>query len=131
MKTFDSPHLGINFDLNHLMNRYQEIPDWLEKFSPWLNACHVNDYDGVDEQHWRPGNGLLDWQKIMHKINKLDRDILLIFEYASTLQGRRPETSATFMLREAEKTVFYLEHIDIYRELEQKEVDFALPGNDK
>ena len=62
VQTFNTPRLGINFDLNHIMDRYREIPDLIELFSPWLNACHVNDYDGVDEQHWRPGNGLQDWQ---------------------------------------------------------------------
>ena len=66
----------------------------------------------------------------MHKINALDRDILLIFEYASALQGRRVTTDRMFMLREAEKTVFYLENIDLYRMLEQKEYDFVLPGNE-
>lgn len=55
--------LGWVFDTNHPL---------LEDPCEYAKACvhrmvsiHVSDYDGLNERHWLPGEGVIDWQKLI------------------------------------------------------------------
>jgi sugar phosphate isomerase/epimerase len=56
---------GICLDVNHLGNRYAELPDIVRSIGPRLIELHISDYDGVAEKHWKPGKGVLDWPGLM------------------------------------------------------------------
>ena len=55
--------LGWVFDTNHPL---------LEDPCEYAKACvhrmisiHVSDYDGLNERHWLPGEGIIDWQRLI------------------------------------------------------------------
>jgi len=55
--------LGICFDTNHLlMEKPEEI---LLKAGNLITTVHISDYDGIDERHWLPGEGIIDWNNII------------------------------------------------------------------
>jgi sugar phosphate isomerase/epimerase len=57
-----SDTFGVCQDVNHLMGQYQEIPAMARTLKEKLFTLHISDYDGVDERHWLPGQGVIDWQ---------------------------------------------------------------------
>ena len=74
--------IGICCDVNHLCGTPARVPHAITLLSKRLRTFHLSDYDGVDECHWFPGLGVLDWPAIMQKIRGLPQELLLIFEIA-------------------------------------------------
>lgn len=88
MEQFRSPHLGLCYDSGHgnLMEKGMLFPgrtcvpyiwedlgspvEWeenlIEKFSPWMVNCHLHDNNGINDEHKLPGEGTVDWQRIMN-----------------------------------------------------------------
>jgi len=56
---------GVCLDTNHLMDRAQGLPRVPRALGSKLLTLHMSDYDGIDEQHQMPGQGVLDWQAFM------------------------------------------------------------------
>ncbi len=52
---------GICLDTNHLMADYASLPAVVRQIGSRLVALHCSDYDGVDEKHWPPLQGVIDW----------------------------------------------------------------------
>ncbi len=122
---FDPKHVGICLDVNHIMNRWRELPEIIEKLAPRINSFHISDYDGIDEMHWFPGQGIIDWPSVMKAIRSMDHDTLLIFETLYQLGTPVSLTaSPLFALRQAESAIWYLENGD---EIAQRIADFQLP----
>ena len=87
MEKYRSPYLGLCFDSGHgnLTEKGMQFPgqtvvpqlwndlgvpvDWeenlAEKFSPWMVNCHLHDNNGITDEHKLPGEGTLDWSRIM------------------------------------------------------------------
>ena len=87
MEMYRSPHLGLCYDSGHgnLMEKGMQFPgqtcvppiwndlgapvewetDLAEKFSPWMVNCHLHDNNGISDEHKLPGEGTLDWSRIM------------------------------------------------------------------
>ena len=72
--------VGICFDVNHADLRYAEVPEWIARLGKRIRSFHISDSDGIDECHWFPGVGALDWPAIMREINRLDHACPLIWE---------------------------------------------------
>jgi sugar phosphate isomerase/epimerase len=62
---------GICLDVNHLEDRYAELPDIVRSIGPRLAALHVSDYDGLEEKHWKPGKGVVDWPSLMKALAEI------------------------------------------------------------
>jgi sugar phosphate isomerase/epimerase len=62
---------GVCLDVNHLMDRYGELPDEIRKLGPRLITTHLSDYDGVDEKHWLPGRGVIDWKAVKEALGEI------------------------------------------------------------
>lgn len=75
--------VGICFDVNHACPRSEEVPEWIARLGKRIRSFHISDCDNIDECHWFPGWGMLDWKAIMREINRLDHDCLLIYEVAA------------------------------------------------
>ncbi len=56
------PNLRICFDTNHLT--LSPMGEFIRTFGKRIGTIHVSDFDFVDEQHWVPGEGKIDWQNI-------------------------------------------------------------------
>lgn len=58
--------LRVCFDTNHLLT--ESNVDFIEKLSEKIVTLHVSDFDFINERHWLPGEGKLDWQAIYKKL---------------------------------------------------------------
>lgn len=56
------PRLRVCFDTNHLLG--ESHADFLALLGPLVAATHVSDYDFVNERHWLPGEGKIDWRAL-------------------------------------------------------------------
>ena len=84
---FDSPYLGLCYDSGHahqldaardlsdsVIHKFWQTvgvatPEWddqtLERMLPDIVNCHLHDNDGSEDSHRIPGNGTINWNKIM------------------------------------------------------------------
>ena len=127
VRRFDPGKVGICLDVNHIMDRYRELPDMIDLLAPRINSFHVCDYDGVDETHWLPGQGIHDWGELLRRIRKIDHDVLLILETNQQLRRNGREVDPHFALRENEKACWLMENYDTFMERFR---DYRIPGND-
>lgn len=113
---FDPEYVGICFDVNHIMRRYRELPDMITELAPRIRTFHISDYDGIDECHWIPGQGLIDWSAVMKAINAIDHEVVLILETSAHLcgcqWGRKIKYDPTFAIRENENAVWFMENCE-------------------
>lgn len=61
--------LRICFDTNHLLR--EDNLEFMEKLGDKIITVHVSDYDFVDEKHWLPGEGKIDWMAMMKKFDEI------------------------------------------------------------
>ncbi|MBQ9338086.1 MAG: sugar phosphate isomerase/epimerase [Lentisphaeria bacterium] len=127
VRRFDPGRVGICLDVNHIMDRYRELPDMIDLLAPRINSFHISDYDGVDETHWLPGQGLHDWGELLRRIRRIDHDVLLILETTWQLRKNGRPIDPRFAIRENEKACWFMENYD---ELTAQVNSFRLPGND-
>jgi sugar phosphate isomerase/epimerase len=62
------PEIGICFDTNHLLKETHE--QFLSRVAGRVVSMHCSDYDGVDERHWMPGEGIVPWMQVMGTLAK-------------------------------------------------------------
>lgn len=60
------PSLVSCFDTNHLLA--QDFGEYIDEIGDKIITLHVSDYDFVDERHWLPYEGKIDWQKMLKKL---------------------------------------------------------------
>lgn len=124
---FDARHVGICFDVNHVMNRNRETPDMIAALAPRIRSFHISDYDGVDELHWIPGQGIQDWCAIIRQIKSMDHDVLLILETTFQLYGRpNRKVDPVFAIRQNENACWFLENCETIVPARKQ---FRIPGN--
>lgn len=87
--TDNGKNAGICFDVNHLLRESHK--DFIEKVGPYIITTHLSDYDRVDERHWFPGDGCIDWKEfyaLMQKYDYSGRYLFELGEKASPSLGR-------------------------------------------
>ena len=107
---FDPDQVGICLDVNHCMRRYRELPQLIDTLAPRIRAFHLSDYDGIDENHWMPGQGVIDWPETMKHIRAIDHDVLLILETTRQLKRPSRQIDPLFAIRQNERAVWFLEN---------------------
>ena len=87
---FDTQWLGICYDVGHgnLTEHGREFPgrscvpliwndiqlpvvweeNFIEKVRPYLINCHLHDNNGINDQHKLPGQGTVNWKRIMDNL---------------------------------------------------------------
>jgi len=80
---------GVCLDVNHLMDRQRELPANVQTLSGRLIALHLSDYDGVDEKHWLPGSGVIEWPAFMRALG--EAGYKGPFNYECRLEGETQE----------------------------------------
>lgn len=58
-----SEDLRVCFDTNHLLGEDFEV--LLKEVGEKIITVHISDYDFVNERHWLPGEGKLDWKRML------------------------------------------------------------------
>ena len=124
---FDPEQVGICMDVNHVMTRYRELPAMIDYLAPRIRSFHISDYDGIDETHWLPGQGLIDWIELMRHIRAIDHDLLLILETGGwQLKHKRREIDPQFVIRQNENACWFVDNCE---RLQPEMGSFRLPGN--
>lgn len=93
---------GFCLDVNHMMSNIGGIPDAVRKLSGRLYNIHVSDYMGVDECHYLPGLGKIDWKAFCLALNEIDYSGAFTFE--AHAEGNPLERIRRF--EEVYKTIF-------------------------
>lgn len=61
--------LKVCFDTNHLL--MDNNINFMDKLADKIVTLHVSDYDFINERHWLPGEGKIDWIEFMKKFNTI------------------------------------------------------------
>jgi len=76
-----NPDLYIVFDTNHLFG--QDNIEFIEAVGDRIITLHVSDYDYIDERHWLPLEGSIDWPALVGALRKKGYDGPWVYEVAS------------------------------------------------
>ena len=74
------------FDTNHLF--YEDIDEYIHKVGSKLITTHVSDCDYKNERHWLPGEGKVDWIKLINALRSVGYNGPWLYE----LGYKAPET---------------------------------------
>ena len=72
------PEVKICFDTNHLLS--EDLLDFVEACGDRIGTVHVSDYDMVDERHWLPGKGKIDWPVLYKALMKAGYKGVFMYE---------------------------------------------------
>lgn len=72
------PSLVACFDTNHLLD--EDPIEFIEAVGNKIFTLHISDYDFKNERHWLPGEGMLDWQKILLALEKIEYKNVWLYE---------------------------------------------------
>lgn len=78
--------LRVCYDTNHLLD--QDSLEFINAVGDKIVTLHVSDYDFINERHWLPGEGKLDWQEILKALKDIGYDGPWMYE----LEFECPET---------------------------------------
>jgi sugar phosphate isomerase/epimerase len=70
--------LRVCFDTNHLLK--DTNGNFLKKVGDKIVTLHISDYDFVDEKHWLPGEGKVDWVEILEGLKSLGYEGVWMYE---------------------------------------------------
>ncbi len=117
-------NIGVNFDVNHLCGHPESVPDGIRLLSKRIRSLHLSDCDGVDECHWYPGAGILNWVEILEAVKSIEHDVLLIFEvnHLAAPAWQRRRVAPEILFRAAENSAFFLENA---AELSRRRAEFV------
>lgn len=71
-------NLKVCFDTNHLFNENQV--DFIKRLEKDIVTLHVSDYDFVDERHWLPKEGKIDWTSLITALVDCGYDGVWMYE---------------------------------------------------
>ena len=80
------PALRVCFDTNHLLS--EDPAEFVRKIGDKIATIHVSDYDFVNERHWLPGEGKIDWQAILAALREINYSGVWMYE----IELRCPKT---------------------------------------
>lgn len=78
-------NVPICFDVNHLLG--ENHTDFMRALAPNVVTTHLSDYDGVDERHWLPGEGIVPWKEIVTTLMESGYRGPFLFELRSGENG--------------------------------------------
>ena len=78
-------NVPICFDVNHLLG--ETHAEFLKRLAPNVITTHLSDYDGVDERHWLPGQGIVPWREVVQGLLEAGYRGLFLFELRSGEAG--------------------------------------------
>ena len=70
--------LRVCFDTNHLLKG--DNADFIRKIKNKIITLHVSDYDNVNERHWLPGEGVINWEDVLNALKEIDYNGVWMYE---------------------------------------------------
>ncbi len=90
--------LRVCFDTNHLLG--EDIPTFMRAVGSKIHTVHISDCDFIDERHWLPGEGKIDWATVMKVFDEIGYAGPFIYEVSfgapKTLERPRALTAEDF-----------------------------------
>ena len=84
--------LKVCFDVNHLLSEFGDTHhDFVEKLGSKIITTHMSDYDYVDEKHFFPGIGMIDWKSLVEDLEAVGYTGPFLFEGGFSPSHRAPE----------------------------------------
>lgn len=78
--------LGVCCDVNHLL---QESPEeFIKTVGSNVVTLHISDYDGIDERHWLPGQGVINWNNVLESLVSIAYQGPFMFESKGTFEEK-------------------------------------------
>ncbi|WP_152395049.1 sugar phosphate isomerase/epimerase family protein [Paenibacillus guangzhouensis] len=74
----DAPDAVVCCDTNHLLGERPEY--FIRTVGARIQTLHVSDYDGIDEKHWIPGRGIVNWVEVLRALVDIGYDGPFMFE---------------------------------------------------
>ena len=65
-----SDYAGFCYDTSHDFINGQSCGDILDELKDRLFCVHLSDCDGIEDRHWIPGNGIVNWEKTIDMIRE-------------------------------------------------------------
>ena len=89
------PNLKVCFDTNHCTHILPE--DYLDELlasgmQGRIAAVHISDYDLCEEKHRLPGDGKINWERVLSKLEELDFDGVFMYEVSKATDREIPYT---------------------------------------
>lgn len=70
--------LMVCFDTNHLLD--EDPVEFIHKIGNRIITTHISDYDFINERHWLPGEGKIDWQAVLQALKDIDYNGVWLYE---------------------------------------------------
>lgn len=64
LSNIQSNHLGFCYDSSHYYLTDKQNYSLLDNFGDRLVTTHLSDNDGLEDRHWLPGHGIIDWNLV-------------------------------------------------------------------
>lgn len=61
--------LRVCFDTNHLLG--EDTAEFIYNVGSKIITTHISDYDCINERHWLPGEGIVDWQALVKALSEV------------------------------------------------------------
>lgn len=74
----DAADVKVCLDTNHFL--FEKPEEAVLKISDRIFTTHISDYDFIDERHWLPYMGNIDWNKLVMNLNKIGYSGVFNFE---------------------------------------------------
>ena len=65
----DKSGVGVCMDVNHLLQEKTEHA--IRVLGDRIKTTHISDYDHVNERHWMPGEGDINWQEVLKALSEI------------------------------------------------------------
>lgn len=75
-----SSHLKFCYDSSHDWLLNGSKGDWILKYANRLHYLHLSDNDFVADRHWIPGEGLIQWEKVVKNLQEVKYSGTVSFE---------------------------------------------------
>lgn len=85
-----SPSLRCCFDTNHLLT--EDPVAFIRAVGDKIVTTHVSDYDVIDEKHWLPGEGKLDWTSLINALKEVGYSGPWLYELGFGAPKSRPRS---------------------------------------
>ena len=109
------------FDTNHLLGG-RKPEDFAREIGDKIVSLHVSDYDGIDEKHWLPGEGIVDWVALMDALDDIGYDGPFLYELGYTTPNTVSRT------RELTPEDFIRNHNELEARAELTVIGTPIPG---
>lgn len=79
------PSVDVCFDVNHLLGEKSET--FAKNVGSRIKTLHISDYDEINERHWLPGKGVINWNGVVGALVEASYDGPFMFEVTKTPWG--------------------------------------------